>query len=70
WENSLNSLQRLCILRCVRADKMPDAILVYVMERLGREFVEPPPFDLAACYVDSSVLTPLIFVLTKGSGER
>ncbi|CAM9289484.1 unnamed protein product, partial [Discosporangium mesarthrocarpum] len=67
WETSLNLLQRLCVLRCVRADKMPEAILVYVMEKLGRDFVEPPPFDLAACYADSSVLTPLIFVLTKGS---
>lgn len=69
WEEKLNPLQRLCLLRCVRADKMPDAILSYVMNSLGKEFVEPPPFDLESCFQDSTVLTPLIFVLSKGSGK-
>lgn len=69
WEEKLNPLQKLCMLRCVRADKMPDAILSYVMNSLGKEFVEPPPFDLESCFQDSTVLTPLIFVLSKGSGE-
>lgn len=55
-------------MRCVRADKMPDAILSYVINSLGKEFVEPPPFDLESCFQDSTVLTPLIFVLSKGSG--
>ncbi|CAN0221029.1 unnamed protein product [Ectocarpus sp. 6 AP-2014] len=67
WEGKLNPLQRLCMLRCVRADKMPDAILSYVINSLGKEFVEPPPFDLESCFQDSTVLTPLIFVLSKGS---
>lgn len=69
WEGRLNLLQRLCLLRCVRADKMPDAILSYVIHTLGKEFVEPPPFDLESCFHDSTVLTPLIFVLSKGSGK-
>ena len=69
WQEKLNPLQRLCLLRCVRADKMPDAILSYVIHTLGKEFVEPPPFDLESCYQDSSILSPLIFVLSKGSGE-
>jgi dynein heavy chain len=29
--------------------------------------VQPPPFDLAAIYKDSSNITPLIFVLSAGS---
>lgn len=69
WQEKLNPLQRLCLLRCVRADKMPDAILSYVMNSLGKQFVEPPPFDLESCFQDSTVLTPLIFVLSKGSGK-
>ena len=34
---------------------------------VGQPFVEPPPFDLMSCYKDSNVLSPLIFVLSKGS---
>lgn len=38
----------------------------FVSSQIGREFTEPPPFDLAACYNDSDHTTPLIFVLSSG----
>ena len=34
---------------------------------LERKFVEPPPFDLALSYADSTATSPLIFVLVTGS---
>ena len=67
WSAKLNSFQRLCVLRAVRADKVPDGVLNYVIEQLGTQFVEPPPFDLNACFKDSNILSPLVFVLSKGS---
>lgn len=67
WQHSLNSFQKLAILRCFRPDKVPDGVMNYVIEQLGTQFVEPPPFDLMSCYKDSNVLSPLIFVLSKGS---
>lgn len=36
-------------------------------QEMGASFTEPPPFDLRACYEDSSCSTPLIFVLTPGA---
>lgn len=33
----------------------------------GIEFIQPPPFDLRACYNDSIPTTPLIFILSSGS---
>eukprot|EP01033_Poteriospumella_lacustris_P000280 gene286-182_t len=67
WSRSLDSFQRLCVLRCFRPDKVPDGVMNYVMEKVGQQFVEPPPFDLMSCYKDSNVKSPLIFVLSKGS---
>ena len=67
WNAKLNSLQKMCVLRTIRVDKVPESILSFVVEKQGQKYVEPPPFNLPSCFEDSSVVTPLIFVLTKGS---
>lgn len=43
------------------------AITIFVTEKLGKKFVEPPPFDLAKSYLDSTATVPLIFVLSPGA---
>ncbi|KAI8468854.1 MAG: dynein heavy chain 8 [Monoraphidium minutum] len=63
----LDAFRRICVLRCLRPDKVLPAAQLLVEARLGRAFVEPPPFDLAACYADSGPAAPLIFVLSPGS---
>ncbi|CBJ31040.1 dynein heavy chain [Ectocarpus siliculosus] len=60
-------LRRMCILRCLRRDKMTEAMQAFVVDVMGPFFVEPPTFDLKGCYEDSSVTMPLIFVLSTGS---
>merc|ERR1711871_776883 len=68
WETELGDrLQRMCLLRVLRPDKMVPALQAYVVEKMGQRFVEPPPFDLAMCYEDATPTTPLIFVLSQGS---
>eukprot|EP00939_MAST-03C_sp_MAST-3C-sp1_P000013 g13.t1 len=66
WDN-LESIQKLCILNCIRPDKMTYAIQSYVSEKLSEKFVEPPPFNLKVSYADSRPTSPLIFVLVTGS---
>ena len=39
----------------------------FVATKLGKSFVEPPPFDLEKSFVDSSAVTPLIFILSYGA---
>ena len=43
------------------------AVTIFVTDKLGHKFVEPPPFDLARSYADSSNTTPLIFILSPGA---
>ncbi|CAG7816608.1 unnamed protein product [Allacma fusca] len=60
-------LERLTILRCFRMDKLMPAVQHFVMNNIGKEFIEPPPFDLSSSYDDSSPSTPLVFILSPGS---
>lgn len=43
------------------------AITTFVTDKLGKKFVEPPPFDLTRSYLDSNSTIPLIFVLSPGA---
>nr|Q923J6.2 RecName: Full=Dynein axonemal heavy chain 12; AltName: Full=Bm259 [Rattus norvegicus] len=66
-DKTLNELQKIIILRCLRPDKITPAITNYVTDKLGKKFVEPPPFDLTKSYLDSNCTIPLIFVLSPGA---
>jgi len=66
-ESALSHFQRLLLLRCVRPDRVVPAVQLLVVEQMGAKFVEPPPFDLGSAYNDSSVTSPLIFILSPGA---
>jgi len=66
WDTKLTPVQKLCFLRCLRPDKLVAAMQGFVSDSLGARFIEPPPFDLAACFKESDPATPLVFVLSAG----
>jgi dynein heavy chain len=57
----------MIVLKSIRPDKISLAVQNYIVEKLGKEFIEPPTFNLAKSFKDSSVTIPLIFVLSPGS---
>jgi dynein heavy chain len=67
WETKLNTFQKLIIIKALRPDKITLGAANFVVEHLGQPFVEPPVFNLAKSFKDSSITTPLIFILSKGT---
>ncbi|KAJ1460012.1 dynein heavy chain and region D6 of dynein motor-domain-containing protein [Pelagophyceae sp. CCMP2097] len=65
--HQLSGLQHLCVLRCLRRDKLTEGMAGFVAKVMGPRYVEPPPFHLQACFDDSSSVNPLVFVLSTGS---
>ncbi|NXL38693.1 DYH17 protein, partial [Glaucidium brasilianum] len=65
WKNK-SSLQKLCVLRCLRPDRMSYAIRNFVEEKMGSKFVEGRSIDLFEVYKESSPSTPLFFILSPG----
>nr|XP_033200758.1 dynein beta chain, ciliary-like isoform X1 [Bombus vancouverensis nearcticus] len=65
WKNK-TALQRLCIMRCLRLDRMTYAIRCFVEEKLGSKFVESrsPPFHKS--FEETSSITPVFFILSPG----
>ena len=64
--NELKDFQRICVIRCIRPDKILPMVQDFVRKHLGQKYIEPPPFDLAKSYGDSFCTSPLIFVLSPG----
>ena len=62
----LNEFQQLLVIRALRSEKIIPAAQLFVKIKLGHKFIEPPIFDLAGSYEDSSNKSPLIFILSPG----
>ncbi len=59
-------VQRLCIMRALRPDRMTYAVSVYIEESLGVKYVKSRRVDFAKSYEESSNTTPVFFILSPG----
>ncbi|XP_036606051.1 dynein heavy chain 6, axonemal [Trichosurus vulpecula] len=67
WNTGLTMFQKLILIKSLKEEKVVFAITEFVIENLGKQFIENPPVDLATLYQDMSCSTPLVFILSTGS---
>ncbi|KAF6312761.1 dynein axonemal heavy chain 1 [Rhinolophus ferrumequinum] len=67
WDQYLDQFQKLLVLRCLRGDKVTNAMQDFVATNLEPRFIEPQATNLSVVFKDSNSTTPLIFVLSPGT---
>ncbi|KAL6475225.1 hypothetical protein MHYP_G00162650 [Metynnis hypsauchen] len=65
WKNK-TSLQRLCMMRALRPDRMTYAVRDFVEEKLGSKYVMGRSVDFAISFEESGAATPMFFILSPG----
>ncbi|XP_043280370.1 dynein beta chain, ciliary isoform X2 [Venturia canescens] len=65
WKNK-TALQRLCMLRALRPDRMTYAISAFIEEKLGLRYVEGRTVEFSKSYEETSPSTPIFFILSPG----
>ncbi|XP_063241593.1 dynein beta chain, ciliary-like [Bacillus rossius redtenbacheri] len=65
WRNK-TSLQKLCIMRALRPDRMTYAITEFINEKLGNKYTSARTVEFAKSYEEMSPATPVFFILSPG----
>uniref|UniRef100_A0A665X1Y1 Dynein, axonemal, heavy chain 9 n=1 Tax=Echeneis naucrates TaxID=173247 RepID=A0A665X1Y1_ECHNA len=65
WK-SKSSLQKLCMMRALRPDRMTYAVRDFVEEKLGSKYVIGRSLDFSVSFEESSPATPMFFILSPG----
>uniref|UniRef100_A0A672VBH7 Dynein axonemal heavy chain 17 n=1 Tax=Strigops habroptila TaxID=2489341 RepID=A0A672VBH7_STRHB len=65
WKKK-SALQRLCIMRAIRPDRMTYAVRDFVEEKLGSKYVVGRSLDFATTFEESGPATPMFFILSPG----
>ncbi|KAL4716928.1 hypothetical protein ACJJTC_012739, partial [Scirpophaga incertulas] len=65
WKNK-TALQRLCMLRALRPDRMTYAVAAYIEEKMGAKYVENRTVEFSKSFEETSPTTPIFFILSPG----
>jgi len=59
-------LERLCLMRCLRPDRMSFAIESYIKEEMGQQYVDDVDNAVATVLPETDPATPVYFILSPG----
>ncbi|CAL6054637.1 Dynein_heavy chain [Hexamita inflata] len=63
----ITDLQKLCILRCLRPDRVYIAVGRFISKVLSERYITPPVLNYDFIYNQSTRSTPVLFIITPGS---
>lgn len=67
WKDNLDDFQKLIVLKAFRPEKLMFAFQIYVLENMGKFFIDPVPSTMDIVYEGTDYKTPLIFILSTGA---
>lgn len=62
-----DDFQILLLIKCLRPDRLINAIQNYVSKHLGSKFIEPQTTELSIIHKESSSTVPIVFILSSGT---
>ncbi|XP_030371689.1 dynein beta chain, ciliary [Scaptodrosophila lebanonensis] len=65
WKGK-SAIQRLCIMRCIRPDRMSYAMQTFIDEKLGSKYIDARSVEFGKTFEESSPETHMFFVLSPG----
>ncbi|XP_031336595.1 dynein beta chain, ciliary isoform X1 [Photinus pyralis] len=65
WKNK-TALQRLCMIRAFRPDRMTYAVATFIEEKLGPKYVDNKTMEFEKSFEETSPSTPIFFILSPG----
>lgn len=68
--SQISAFKKLIATRVIRPDKFSTSLQDLISNEIGKQYIEPPPFNLDQAYNDSDCMTPLIFILSPGADPR
>ncbi|KAI8900476.1 dynein heavy chain and region D6 of dynein motor-domain-containing protein [Globomyces pollinis-pini] len=65
WKNK-SPLQKMCILRCLRPDRMTYAVKNFIGMKMGERYITAARVPIAKSFLESGPATPIFFILSPG----
>ncbi|VEL11022.1 unnamed protein product [Protopolystoma xenopodis] len=64
--SNLRPVQQLCLLRCLRMDRIPAGLRRYIQRTMGKAYVNPPQPNLNDVVTSTSPTVPIILIVKPG----
>jgi dynein heavy chain len=57
---------KLMLIKALRPDRVSYTLKLFVIDKMGRKYIDQPPFDIFKAFKETSNLIPIFFVLFPG----